>query len=79
VNGVSFWKKVGIVCSGMLALLSVLGLLWTGATFITAKAWAVATRPIVVAISEERHARIVADSLIILKIEAIHESAVQGH
>jgi hypothetical protein len=74
-DAVSFWKKIGIVCGGMLAMFGLLGLLWTGASLITAKAWAVATKPIVVAISDERRARIEADSLIVEKIRVIGETA----
>jgi hypothetical protein len=78
MNGVSFWKKVGIVCSGMLALISLLALFWTIGTTITAYAWTRATKPIVTAITEERRARTMSDSLIIEKIEELSEVALSG-
>lgn len=44
-NGtLAFWKKVGIVCGGALAALSLLIFVWKGASFGAAMGWNYANR-----------------------------------
>lgn len=68
---VSFWGKVGIVCGGISALICLVGLVWTGTSTIAAFGWAHAMKPIVGMVSDERSARVAADSLIIRELRDI--------
>ena len=68
---VVFWKRVGIVCSGITALFVCIGMVWVGATSVAAFAWAHATKPIVALVSAERIARVDADSMIVRELRDV--------
>ena len=64
-NGfVGFMGRVGIICSALLALGTIIA-------FVSSFAWRTATQPIVQAMSDEREARQAADTLIIRRLEQV--------
>jgi len=66
-NGfVGFWKKVGIIGSGIMVAAGMIGI-------VTAFAWRVATAPIIQSIAEERIARAQVDSMIVRQLRANEE------
>lgn len=63
---VAFWKKVGIVGSGIIVAASIIGV-------VTSFAWRLATQPIVDSIREERISRATADSLLLNRIALLDD------
>lgn len=70
----TFWKKVGIVCGGVLALIAVASAIWQGASFAAAWAWAKTNHQNVAAfqaVNRRLDAGEARDSVLIGKVEAI--------
>jgi hypothetical protein len=64
---VTFWKRVGIVCIGMSAAITL-------ATMIGAWSWRAAMRPVIAMVQAESAARVVSDSVMTLKLNAMADA-----